>query len=83
MQCQNIIPALNAWADQVLYSTACPIATQFPGHGCMNDLSTECSIDSQATWVIDVLGLFYNQAVADVWSTGAGIKCLYYMILTT
>ena len=43
--------------------------------------------DLQATWVIDVFGLLdiwhikhwclYSQAVADVWSTGAGIKCLY------
>ena len=27
------------------------------GHGCMNDLTTESSFDSQATWVINVLGL--------------------------
>ena len=49
----------------------------------MDDLTTERRFDSQATWVIDVLGLsfghvihgcFYNQALADVRSTGAGIK---------
>ena len=47
----------------------------------MDDLTT----DSPATWVIDVLGLLfdikhrclYNQALANVRSTGAGIKCLY------
>ena len=38
--------------------TARPIATQIPGHGCMDDLTNECSFDPQATWVIDVLGLF-------------------------
>ena len=30
----------------------------FFGHGCMANLITERSFDSQATWVIDVLGLF-------------------------
>ena len=44
------------------------------------------AFDLQATWVIDVLGLFfwhvmygylYNQALADDWSTGAGIKFVY------
>ena len=44
------------------------------------------SFDSNATWVIDVFGLYfwhdihgclYNQALADVRSTGAGIECLY------
>ena len=38
------------------------------------------------TWIIDVLGLcvdilsmgvLYNQAPADAWSTDAGIRCLY------
>ena len=48
----------------------------------MEDLTTERSCVSQATCVIDVLGLFFdvihefldNQALADVRSTGAGIK---------
>ena len=48
----------------------------------MDDFTTERSFDSQATWVIDVLGLFfdmlymgvfYNQSLADARSTGAGI----------
>ena len=31
-----------------------------PGHGCVYDhYTTERSFDSQATWVIDVLGLLY------------------------
>ena len=52
---------------------------------------TCCSFDSQATWVIDVCGLFvdmlpmnestYNQALADVRLSGAEIKCLYCMYL--
>ena len=35
-----------------------PIASSFPGLECMDCLTTECSFDSQATWVIAVLGLF-------------------------
>ena len=31
----------------------------FPGHNCMDELKTEHTFDSQATWVINVLGLFY------------------------
>ena len=27
----------------------------FPGHGCMDDLTTESNFNSQATWVIYVL----------------------------
>ena len=66
--------------------TARPIATHFPGYRCMDYLTTERSFDSQVTWVIDVIGLFfwhvihgclYNQALEDVWLTGARIKCLY------
>ena len=41
------------------YTTVRPIATKFPGHGCMDDLTTERSFGSQATWVIDVLGVFF------------------------
>ena len=33
-------------------TTTRPIATQFSGHGCMYDLTTERSFDSQATWFI-------------------------------
>ena len=52
---------------------------------CMDDLKTERSFDSQAMWVIDALGFLfwhvvyeclYNQALADVRSTGAEIECL-------
>ena len=46
--------------------------------------STERSFNSHATWVIDWLfcwhvihGCLYNQALADVRSTGSGITCLY------
>ena len=69
-----------------VYTTVCMVDIQFPGHGCMGDLTTKRNFDLQATWVIGVLGLcfrhvihgyLYNQALADVWSTGAGIKCLH------
>ena len=62
--------------------TARPIATQFPGYGCMDVFPTERSFDSEEMGVIDVFGLLcwhviygclYNQALADVQLTGAGI----------
>ena len=37
-QCRHLIHALNAWAAQTLYNTARPIVTQFPGHGCIDNL---------------------------------------------
>ena len=40
-----IIPALNAWAVRALYTVVRLSATQFPGHGCMDDLTTESSFD--------------------------------------
>ena len=70
----------------IIYDHPRPFATQFPGHGCMSDLTTERSFDSQGRGVIDVLGLYfwhvidgclYSRALDDVRSTGAGIKCLY------
>ena len=50
--------------------------------GCMDDLTTGGSFDSQPTWVVDVLGLLfwhvidgclYNQALAASRPTSAGI----------
>ena len=54
----------------------------------MDNLIAERNFDSQATWVIDVLGLFvdvihgylYKEALADSRSTDAGIKRQYYII---
>ena len=37
LQCQHLIHALNEWTTGAKYMTTRPIATQFPGHGCMND----------------------------------------------
>ena len=64
-------------------TTACPISRQFLS---MDDLTTELSFDSQAMWVIDVLDLLFDmllngclnsQVLANVRSSGAGIKCLH------
>ena len=63
LQYQHLIPALNAWAARAQYTNASPIATQFPGHGRMNNLTTEFSFDSQATLVIDVIGLFFLHVI--------------------
>ena len=43
-----------------------PIATQFPGNGCIDDLTTEHSFNFQAAWVIDVLGLIIDMLSKDV-----------------
>ena len=58
VRCRYLIPALNALATRA-YTTTRPIATQPPGHGCMDDLKTEGSFDLQATWLIGVLGLLF------------------------
>ena len=57
LQCQHLIPALKAWAEHNS-RPHCPVAIQFPVHGCIDDRPTERSVDSQATLVIDVLGIF-------------------------
>ena len=49
VQSQPLIPALNALAAQVKYTSACQIATQIPEHGRMNDLTTEHSFGSQVS----------------------------------
>ena len=46
---RHLIPALNAWAARAQYTTACLIATKFPGHGCI--------------FVIDVLVLFFQHVI--------------------
>ena len=82
MQCRHLIFALNALTARAYYTTAHPIASQFAGHGCMEYVTTERSFESQATCVFDMLGSFlryvirgclHNQALADVWVTGAGV----------
>ena len=69
IQCQHLIPALNAWAARAEYTTAHPIATQFPGHGCMYDLTTERSFDSQAMWVINVFDFLFDMIYMGVCTT--------------
>ena len=60
LQCQHLIIALNSWPARAYYTTKRPTAILFTGHRCMDDLTTERSFDSQATWVIDVLGLLFD-----------------------
>ena len=40
--------------------TVCQIATQFPRHGCNDDLTTKNSFGLQAMWVIGLLVLFFD-----------------------
>ena len=58
VQCRHLIPALNVWEAWAYCTTARPIATKFPGHGCMDDLTNERSFDSKAMWLIAMLGLY-------------------------
>ena len=46
-----------------------PHTTQFPRHGCMDDLTTERSFDSLVTLVIDVRSLFYDVLSMDLGTT--------------
>ena len=59
-----------------------PLPPSFLGMDAWMTSQLKCSFDSHAKWIIDVLGLFllhvirgslYNQTLADVRSTGAGI----------
>ena len=50
VQCRHLVP------EAIIHDRT----PEFPGHGCMDDLITERSFDSQAMWVIDVLGLFFD-----------------------
>ena len=56
----HLIPAGNDWQPDHNSMTASLIATQFPGYGCMDDFTTERDYDSQATWVITMLGIFVD-----------------------
>ena len=66
-------------------TTACLIATQLPDHGCMDDITTESRFDSKLIGQLICFGYFlhvirgcsYNQALAEVVSPGAAIKCVY------
>ena len=59
VQCRHLIPALNAWAARAYYTTACPIASQFSGHCCIDYLEIERSFGLQVTCVIGVLGCYF------------------------
>ena len=56
LQCQQLIPALNAW----------PQGRLPPNILDMDDFTTEHSFDLQAMWVIDVLGLFFAMVIIGV-----------------
>ena len=41
----------------------------FLEHGCLDDLTTERNFDSQATWVIDMFGIFFDMLPMSVCTT--------------
>ena len=49
-----------------------PYCHPFPGHGCIDELKIECSFGSQATQLIDVLGLFSDMLSMGAYTTGHG-----------
>ena len=75
LQYWHLIPALNVWAAQAYYTTACPIATQFPRNGWPHNWTWHWCVRLIFWHVIH--GCLYNLPLADVRSTGAGILCLY------
>ena len=48
VQCQHLMPAINAWATWALNMTAHSIVTKCPGHGHMDGLTTESGFDLQS-----------------------------------
>ena len=67
VQCRHLISALNGWAARSWYATARPIATQFHGHGCTDDLTTKRSYIY--TWVFDRHGLCFDMLSMGVCTT--------------
>ena len=60
IQCHHVTPALSAWAGWTYYTLARTVATQFPVRGCIMTSRSQRSFDSEATWAIGVLGLFFD-----------------------
>ena len=90
LQCRHLIPTLNARADRA-FTTARQIASQFPGHGCMNAWMTSqlnAALIRKLRGSLVCLAYFsdviqkclYKQELADVRSTVAGIKCLHCIV---
>ena len=55
LQCQHLIPALNAYAARHNTQPHTQLRDSVLG---MDDLTTDCSFDLQATWVIDIFDIF-------------------------
>ena len=62
------MPTLNSCTKRLGSLSIILIDTRLSGHTCrcIGDLTTERSFDSQATWVIDMLGLFFDMLSMDV-----------------
>ena len=53
----------------IIHNSTSGNASQFSGHGCMDDPTTERSFDSPVTWVIDMLGLIFDMLSLGVCTT--------------
>ena len=62
--CGYTVPTFNSCTkyagSQGIVHDRIPDCHHFPGYGCMDDLTTERSFDSQASCVINVFGLFFD-----------------------
>ena len=59
-KCERAFHYLDKHWRGRMHTTTRPIATTFQGHGCISDITNGHDVDSQATWVIDELGLFFD-----------------------
>ena len=75
LQCRYLIPAPNAWAARAICTTARPIATQFPGHECMENLRAERSFDLLVMWVIGVLDIFFDMVFVQPGIARRSVDC--------
>ena len=76
------VPTFNAWAARAKYTTAYPIAVQFPH--TWTQLWFACYGGNCCAWLIFwhvIHGCLYNKALVNVWSTGEGIEYLLSSML--
>ena len=70
----NTVPTFNSCtkcvgSPGIIYDRT-PDRHQFPGHECMDDLTTERSFDSLATWAIYMFVIFFDMSPMGVYTAG-------------
>ena len=88
IQCRHLIPALNAWAVGPDTRPYARLPHSFIGMVAWMSSQLNVALFCKLRGLLMCLAylltcfsrMFYNQALADHRSTGAGIKCLYYSV---